>query len=71
MAITSAELQTALGATLMTSPQVLRAYGTFGTTQQWLIDGGVTYPGRTQAISTTASDNAATQATTITTALSA
>lgn len=68
MAITSAQLQTALGG--LNEPQVLRAYEpSQGTEQQWLISGGVTYPGRVKFVSTTAADNAATQAAAVRTAL--
>jgi len=49
---------------------VVRQVGPFtGTQQHWLIRGGVTYPGRTKMIDTTASDDAATQATAVLTAL--
>jgi hypothetical protein len=69
MAITAADLQAALG-TLTTSPRVVAEYAPYGSTKQyWGISGGVVYAGKWMIIDTTASDNAATQATTITTAL--
>ncbi len=67
MAITASQLQAQLGTNAM-SPQVLRELPPHGgTTQQWLISGGATYPGVTKMMTTTASDNAATQATTMAT----
>ncbi len=69
MAVTAAALQAALG-TKPTDPQVvgeLAPYG--GTKQYWHVLGGVAYPGKSMMIDTTASDNAATQATSVTTAL--
>lgn len=68
MAITSAALQAQLG-TNATNPQIMRDYGVVGTFQEWLIQGGVAYPGQTRLIRTTAADNAATQKTTVLTAL--
>jgi hypothetical protein len=68
MAITSAALQAALGG--HNEPEVLMMFGGEGAAkQQWLIAGGVTYPGRVKMIATTAADNAATQASAIRTAL--
>lgn len=62
MAITAAALQTELGAD-MNSPRVLRHLPPMtGTLQHWQVSGGVTYPGRVKKISTTAADDAATQA---------
>ena len=61
MAMTASALQTALGG--LNEPTVLMQFGGEGDTlQQWLIAGGVTYPGRVKRIATTASDDAATQA---------
>ena len=71
MAITAAQLNTALGTqTWATAPVVaveVAPYG--GTSQFWHVLGGVLYPGKSMIVKTTASDNAATQASTITTAL--
>ena len=68
MSITSAALQTALGG--LNEPRVLMQFGGEGDPlQQWLIDGGVTYPGRVKRIATTAADDAATQAASVRTAL--
>lgn len=71
MAITSAQMQTALGDGNMNSPRVIRDFGTFGTQQHWLIFGGVTYPGREKMIATTAANNATNQAAEVVTALKA
>lgn len=74
MAITSAALQTALGTSAM-SPQVIRqdlsasGGGTIGTLQRWYVQGAAVVPGRTRWVSTTASDDAATQAVAVLTAL--
>lgn len=73
MAITAAQLQAELGATWMKSPRVLQElppYAVGGNTgQYWLVNGGTAYPGRVFQVSTTASDNAATQATAVLAAL--
>lgn len=73
MAITSAQLQTALNASTPVTgndPRVVQQLPPYtGTTQHWLIAGGVTYPGRTKRIDTTASDDATTQAAAVVTAL--
>jgi hypothetical protein len=66
MAITAAQLQAQLG-TWINDPRVIREFPVVGTTQGWLVTGGVTNPGITKMITTTASDAAATQATTVTT----
>lgn len=73
MAITAAALQAALATGIKgrTEVQVLREYGTYGTKQVWYVQGGVNYPGRCKFVETTASDNAATQATAVVTALNA
>lgn len=69
MTITPAALQAQLG-TDAAGAVVLRELAPFGAAvQSWLIQGGATYPGVVKMIRTTASDNAATQATTVTTAL--
>ena len=63
MAITGPQLQTALGDTFKTSPRVLKELPPYGgTLQYWQIHGGQPYHGKCRKISTTASDNAATQA---------
>lgn len=72
MAITSAELQTELGATLTQSPRVLRQLPPYGSTlQYWYIHGGQAYHGRVRKVSTTAADSAANQKTTVLAALAA
>lgn len=69
MAITAAALQAELG-TNVRSPKVVQHLAPYtGASQFWLIDGGTTYPGRIKFVRTTASDNAATQATTVATAM--
>ena len=70
MAITAADLQTALGSWGQGAPKVLAELAPYGGTKQyWLVQGGVDYPGKCMMIDTTAANNAATQATTVTTAL--
>ena len=70
MAITSAALQTALGDAIG-DHKVVRAYEpSQGTGQQWLVDGRRTV-NRIRKVVTTASDNAATQAAAVLTALRA
>ena len=62
MAITSAELQTELGDTT-NNARVLEAFEpSQGTLQQWLVIGNMDAPGRCRLISTTAADDAETQA---------
>jgi hypothetical protein len=69
MAITSAALQTALGVGIG-DPQVVMAFEpSQGTGQQWLVNGRGTVPGRVRLITTTAADNAATQAAAVLAAL--
>lgn len=69
MAVTAAALQAALGTTFG-APTVLQELAPYGSTlQYWLVNGGTTHPGRCKMLSTTASDNAATQATAVVTAL--
>lgn len=71
MAITSAQLQAALGAN-PNNAQVLQAFEpSQGTQQQWYVVGNLDAPGRCRLINTTASDNAATQAAAVVTALRA
>lgn len=70
MAITAAALQAELGVTSLNQPRVLRELPPYGgTTQHWYISGGTAYPGRVRTISTTASDDAATQKTAVLAAL--
>lgn len=67
MAITSAQLQAQLG-TGARDPKVIRELPPYGgTSQYWLIDGGHASLGITKMVTTTASDSAATQKTTVTT----
>ena len=69
MAQTSAAVQAALGVGT-NEPRILMMFGPENlTNQQWLVSGGVTYPGRVKKITTTAADSAATQAAAIRTAL--
>lgn len=67
MAITSAALQTALG-TGNRDPKVMMELPPYGATSQyWLISGGHAAQGISKMVTTTASDNAATQAASVTT----
>ena len=71
MAITAAALQTALGLNFGDT-KVLRAnevQGADATKQEWYVLGGTANPGKAIWVSTTASDNAATQATAVNAAL--
>lgn len=73
MAITPAACQAALGTNPM-SARILRADETQGedaTKQEWYVEGGVDAPGRVRWCSTTAADDAATQAASILTQLRA
>lgn len=71
MAITGAELNTALGSDgLPNSPKVVQELPPYGAASQyWVIDGGTTYRDRMRKVVTTAANDAATQATTVVTAL--
>lgn len=70
MTITAAALQAQLGDWGLGKPKVVGEVAPYGGTKQyWWVQGGVGYPGKNMIIDTTASDAAATQATTITTAL--
>lgn len=70
MAITAAQLQTALGDGNPMGPQVLISHGpNNGTFQDWYINGGTTVPGVVKHVRTTAADNAATQAAAVLTSL--
>ena len=73
MAITGAQLNTALGYDgNPRKPRVLRELSPYGgTLQYWYIHGGQPYHGKVRKVSTTASDNAATQATAVLAALAA
>jgi hypothetical protein len=71
MAITAAQLQTALG-TNLNNAQVQQVGPVTGTTLQvWYVVGNQDARGRSRWVSTTASDNAATQAAAVLTALRA
>jgi len=70
MAITGAELQTALGLT-QADAKVTQEFGVTGTEQNWYVEGNLDAPGRAKLITTTAADNAATQAAAVITALTA
>lgn len=70
MAITGAQLQTALGST-QTDAKVLQEFGVSGTFQNWYVEGNMDAPGRAKLIQTTAADNAATQAAAVLAALNA
>ena len=70
MAITGAALQTALGLT-ETDARVTQELGIVGTFQEWYVEGNGDASGRAKLIRTTASDNAATQAAAVITALKA
>ena len=69
--VTGAALQTALG-TKATDPQVQMELPPYGATvQYWSVRGGPSTGGRVRNVKTTASDNAATQAAAVLTALRA
>jgi hypothetical protein len=69
MAVTAAALQAALG-TRLTDPRVEQELAPYGSTlQYWYISGRVAAPGKAKFVSTTASDNAATQAAAVLVAL--
>ena len=70
MAITVAACQAELGTSPMDA-RIIRVGITVGTKQEWYVIGNVDAPGRARWIHTTASDNAATQAAAILTALRA
>lgn len=70
MAVTTAQLAAELGVG-HGDPKVLMAFEpSQGTLQQWLVDGRLTV-NRVRMVTTTASDNAATQAAAVLTALRA
>lgn len=68
MAITGAQLQTALG-DLPMDARVISEFGVFGTQQGWYIVGNLDGAGRSRFVNTTAADNAATQAAAVIAAL--
>lgn len=70
MAITGAQLQAALGDT-QADAKVTQEFGVTGTEQNWYVEGNLDAPGRAKLITTTAADNAATQAAAVLTALNA
>ena len=70
MAITGAQLQTALGAT-QADAKVTQEFGTFATFQDWYVEGNLDAPGRAKLVRTTAADSAADQATAVLAALNA
>lgn len=70
MAITGAQLQAALGST-QADAKVTQEFGVTGTEQNWYVEGNLDAPGRAKLITTTAADNAATQAAAVLTALNA
>ena len=70
MAITGAALQAALG-TKETNAKVVSELGVVGSYQEWYVVGNLDAPGRDRFVRTTASDNAATQANAVLTALRA
>jgi hypothetical protein len=61
MAITGAQLQTALGITPQDA-RVTQEFGVVSTFQHWYVEGNQDAPGRAKLCRTTAADNAATQA---------
>ena len=69
MAITAAALQAALGLNPNNAQVVQAAEPSQGTQQQWYVVGNQDAVGRSRWVSTTASDNAATQAAAVLTAL--
>lgn len=62
MAITAAQMQTALGDTPTDAKVIHSMWPTGSTNQLWYIVGNQDAVGRARWVSTTASDNAATQA---------
>ena len=71
MAQTAAAVQAVLGTNPMNAQIITSFQPSLGTTQQWYCIGNVDAPGRARFIETTASDDAATQAADILTALRA
>lgn len=71
MAITSAQLQAELGTNPMNAQVDIAFEPSQGTLQQWYVIGNCDAPGRARLVTTTASDNAATQAAAVLAALRA
>jgi hypothetical protein len=71
MAITPAALQTALGTNAMNAVVVRADEVIAGGLQRWYVVGNANAPGRNRWVTTTAADNAATQAAAVLTALRA
>lgn len=71
LAITSAEMQTALGDTQADAKVLQHVEPIVGLVQRWYIVGNLDAPGRAKWVETTAADNAATQAAAAITALKA
>lgn len=71
MAITSAALQAALGSGPMNATVTMAFEPSQGTLQQWYVEGRCDAPGRNRLVTTTAADNAATQAAAVLVALRA
>ena len=71
MAITPAAMQTALGTNAMSARVVRAEEVVAGGLQRWYVVGNVDAPGRNRWVTTTAADNAATQAAAVLTALRA
>lgn len=70
MAITGVQLQAALGST-ENDAKVTQEFGVTVTEQNWYVVGNLDAPGRDRLVTTTASDDAATQAAAVITALTA
>lgn len=71
MAISSDQLQTALGLNPNNAQVRQHCMPLISTIQVWYVEGNQDAPGRARWVTTTASDNAATQATAVLTALRA
>lgn len=71
MSITSAELQSALGLNPMNAQVVQSFEPSIGIQQQWYVVGNADAPGKALLVTTTASDDAATQAAAVLAALRA
>ena len=69
MAITAAQMQTALGTNLNSAQVRQLQMPLTGTTQHWYVEGNQDARGRARWVSTTAADNAATQAAAVLVAL--
>lgn len=69
MAITSAALQTELGLTANDAQIIQHTMPLAGTLQEWYVVGNMDAPGRAKWVTTTAADDAETQAAAVLTAL--